>query len=107
MKLDPFIVVFAAAIALAAPSHAQQPVPLAHGDAKAGKTLADRDCIACHAQKLKPASAIYTRDDRRVTTAAQLLAQVQRCNVELNAGYFPEDEEDVAAFLNDAYYKFK
>ena len=107
MKLDPYIGVFAAAIALATPTHAQQPAPLAHGDAKAGKTLADRDCIACHAQKFKPASAIYTRDERRVTTDAQLLAQVQRCNVELNAGYFPEDEENVAAFLNDTYYKFK
>ncbi|MFO1304870.1 MAG: hypothetical protein U1F54_14140 [Burkholderiales bacterium] len=97
----------ALAVTLATPLHAQQGKAFAHADAKAGKALADRDCVACHAQKFKPASAIYTRDDRRVTTAPQLLAQVQRCNTELGAGYFPEDEENVAAFLNDTYYKFK
>ena len=88
-------------------AHAQQPAPFAHGDAKSGKTLVERDCVACHAQKFKPATAIYTRPDRRVSSASQLLTQVQVCNTELRAGYFPEDEENVAAFLNDTYYKFK
>ena len=69
--------------------------------------LAERDCVACHEQKFKPASAIYTRKDRRVSSPPQLLTQVQVCNTELKAGYFPEDEENVAAFLNDTYYKFK
>jgi hypothetical protein len=86
---------------------AQQPAPFAHGDAGAGRTLVERDCVACHAQKFKPATAIYTRPDRRVTSAAQLLTQVQVCNTQLRAGYFPDDEENVAAFLNDTYYKFK
>ena len=86
---------------------AQQPAPFAHGDASAGRTLVERDCVACHAQKFKPATAIYTRPDRRVTSAAQLLTQVQVCNTELRAGYFPDDEENVAAYLNDTYYKFK
>jgi cytochrome c553 len=95
-------VIFSVANAAAA----QQPPPFAHGDAKAGKALAERDCIACHEQKFKPASAIYTRPDRRVTSAKQLLGQVQVCNAELRANYFPEDEENVAAFLNDTYYKF-
>lgn len=93
--------------AFALPALAQQPAPFAHGDAPAGKTLVDRDCVACHAQRYSPATAMYTRADRRVTTPSQLLAQVQRCNVELNAGYFPDEEESVAAYLNDAYYKFK
>ena len=95
------------AFAFALTANAQQPPPFAHGDAKAGKTLAERDCVACHEQKFKPASAIYTRTDRRVTSASQLLTQVQVCNTQLRAGYFPEDEENVAAFLNDTYYKFK
>ena len=94
-------------VALAAGVGAQQPAPFAHGDAKAGKVLAERDCVTCHSQKFKPASAIYTRPDRRVTSAQQLLTQVQVCNTELRASYFPEDEENVAAFLNDTYYKFK
>jgi len=32
---------------------------------------------------------------------------VQVCNTELRVNYFPDDEENVAAFLNDTYYKFK
>jgi cytochrome c553 len=95
------------AVALAGTVAGQQPAPFAHGDARVGKTLAERDCVACHERKFKPASAIYTRGDRRVTSARQLLTQVQVCNTELRAGYFPEDEENVAAFLNDAYYGFK
>jgi hypothetical protein len=88
------------------PALAQQPAAFAHGNADAGRALAERDCVACHAQRYEPASAIYTRKDRRVTSASQLLAQVQRCNVELGAGYFPEEEENVAAFLNRTYYQF-
>ena len=98
---------FASLAGVAAIAQAQQPAPFAHGDVKAGRTLAERDCVACHERKFKPATAIYTRGDRRVTSASQLLAQVQVCNTELRAGYFPEDEENVAAFLNDAYYGFK
>ena len=95
------------AVLVVAAAHAQPPAPFAHGDAQAGKALAERDCVACHAQKWKPASAIYTRSDRRVASAPQLLTQVQVCNAQLGAGYFPEDEENVAAFLNETYYKFK
>jgi cytochrome c553 len=97
----------ALSIAACGTAAGQQPAPFVHGDAKAGKTLAERDCVACHEQKFKPATAIYTRKDRRVTSAPQLLAQVQVCNTQLRAGYFPEDEENVAAYLNDTYYKFK
>jgi hypothetical protein len=39
--------------------------------------------------------------------AAQLLAQVQGCNTNLGKGCFPEEEEHVAAYLNQAFYGFK
>ena len=94
-------------IALSTAASAQQPAPFAQGDAKAGHVLADRDCQSCHVQRFGNASAIYTRADRRVTTPAQLLAQVQRCNAELSKGYFPDEEEHVAAYLNATYYRFK
>ncbi|MFO1323854.1 MAG: hypothetical protein U1F15_07295 [Burkholderiales bacterium] len=97
----------AAALALAAPVAAQQPKPIANGDAAAGKVLVERDCIACHARRFGDAATIYTRADRRVQSPAQLLAQVQFCNVELKSGYFPDEEEHVAAYLNQQYYKFK
>lgn len=100
-------IVAAAHLVLALPALAQHPAPFANADARSGQTLVERDCVACHVQRFGNAAAIYTRADRRVTTAGQLLAQVQRCNQELSASYFPDDEENVAAFLNDAYYKFK
>ena len=92
---------------MALPLSAQQPPPLAHGDAVAGKQLVDKDCVVCHTRRFGDAATIYTRADRKVRTAAQLLAQVQFCNVDLKAGYFPEEEEHVAAYLNLQYYKFK
>lgn len=97
----------AALLLVAAPALTQQPKALAHGDAKAGKALADKDCIACHVRRFGDATTIYTRADRKVRTAEQLLAQVQFCNTDLKAGYFPEEEEHVAAYLNLQYYKFK
>ncbi|MEO8507312.1 MAG: cytochrome c [Betaproteobacteria bacterium] len=109
MVIPPPRIVFAAAIAslLATAAFAQQPPPLHNGDAKAGKQLADKDCVACHQRQFGSATTIYTRTDRKVRTPAQLLAQVRYCNVELKAGYFPDEEEHVAAYLNEQYYKFK
>ncbi len=88
------------------PLAAQQPMPWANGDAAAGKVLVDRDCIACHVRRYGDVANIYTRADRRVQTPAQLLAQVQFCNVDLKSGYFPDEEEHVAAYLNQQYYRF-
>lgn len=38
---------------------------------------------------------------------AQLKSRVALCNTELNLQLFPEDEEHIVAFLDQAYYKFK
>ena len=85
-----------------------QPAPFRAGDTKAGKTMVDRDCIACHAQRFAgDPDQMYRRSDRRVKTPAQLLAQVQGCNVNLGKSYFPEEEEHIAAYLNLEFYKFK
>jgi hypothetical protein len=50
---------------------------------------------------------MYTRPERKVKNPSQLLTQVRACNTMLNTGWFPEDEENVAAYLNREYYKFK
>ena len=100
------VAMLAAVLLVAPPLLAQQPKALAHGDAAAGKALADKDCVACHVRRFGDATTIYTRADRKVRTAEQLLAQVQFCNIDLKAGYFPEEEEHVAAYLNLTYYKF-
>jgi cytochrome c5 len=84
-----------------------QPKPFAAGNAVAGKPMFDKDCVLCHARKFdgKP-DQMYLRADHRVRTSAQLLTQVQYCNSQLATGYFPEEEEHVAAYLNLHYYKF-
>lgn len=90
---------------LAVPAHAD---PFAQGDAKAGKTLLEKSCVACHAAKFGgDGSAIYTRPDRKVKTAQGLLNSVRMCNTNTGGGWFPEDELHVAAYLNLSYYHFK
>lgn len=103
------IVASLTAILLTAPAvRAAPPAPFDHGDAAAGKTIVERDCVACHARKFEgDADKMYLRADRRVHTPQQLLAQVSYCNAQLGTQYFPDDEEHVAAYLNERYYHFK
>ena len=94
----------AAAAALAqAPSSS----PFANGDPAQGQALVDKDCNDCHARQFGDRDRIYTRADRRVKTPEQLRAQVAFCNTQLATGYFPDEEEHVAAWLNQRYYHFK
>ena len=86
---------------------AQSGRPYAAGNPDAGATLAQKDCMGCHARKFGgDATLIYTREDRKVRNPEQLLSQVQLCNTDLNLQYFPEDEANVAAHLDRDYYRF-
>ena len=76
-------------------------VPFEKGDPKAGKALHDKTCVACHDSKM------YTRADRKVKSPAQLAGRVSGCNANTGAGWFPEDELNVSAYLNQNFYKFK
>ncbi|HSQ81728.1 MAG TPA: cytochrome c [Casimicrobiaceae bacterium] len=94
--------------ATAVSAMAQQPAPFAQGDPHKGEKLVTKDCESCHASKFGgDANAIYLRKDRRVKSASQLLSQVTMCNTQLNSGFFPDDEKDVAAYLNQRYYHFE
>lgn len=63
-------------------------------------------CAACHTEKTTRDEAfIYRRDDRKVRTLYDLRRYVSLCNMELKLELFPEDERDVAAYLNRQYYK--
>ena len=50
---------------------------------------------------------MYTRENRKVTTPAGLQKQVRRCEQTLGLQWFDEDIDDVAAYLNESFYKFK
>ncbi len=91
-----------AILALAAPA-------LAAPDAAAGRRLVEeKRCETCHENKtLGIAGAIYLRKDHKVTSRPKLEAQVATCNAQLNAGLFPEEEAQVAEYLDTTYYKFE
>lgn len=40
-------------------------------------------------------------------SAEQLAARIRACNNNSGAGWFPEEEAHVAAYLNATYYRFK
>jgi hypothetical protein len=75
--------------------------PFDKGDPKVGKALHDKSCTACHD------SSIYTRPDRIVKTPAQLAARIAGCSANTGAGWFPDDERNVGAYLNQNFYHFK
>lgn len=82
--------------------------PFEKGDAAKGKALADKQCVACHVSLFHgDGSAVYTRADHKVKNPTQLAARISACNANTGAGWFPEDELDVAAYLNKRYYQFK
>lgn len=89
----------------ATPLHAD---PFAQGDPKIGKTLVEKSCTACHVSMFGgDGSKIYTRPNRKIKTAQQLIARMRLCNTNAGAGWFPEEEMHAAAYLNQAYYHFK
>lgn len=100
------ILTFILAAGLLAP--VAQAAPFAKGDPKAGKALHDKTCVSCHVSMFGgDGSKIYTRADRKTRTAEQLAARISGCNANTGAGWFPEDEAHVGAYLNQQYYKFK
>jgi hypothetical protein len=80
---------------------------LAGPDVEKGRTLVrDSGCETCHQRQVAgPVGTIYLRKDHKVTSWAKLKSQVAMCNSQLKLGLFPEDEADIAAFLNETYYK--
>ena len=78
------------------------------GDPKLGKKVLEAKCTACHVARFGgDGSSVYTRSARRVASAPSLLAWVQRCNAGNKLQLGAEEEESVAAWLNETYYRFK
>ncbi len=75
--------------------------PLSAADPVKGKQLHDANCVRCHD------NGVYTRPDRRTQSMEALHAQVARCELTLDLQWFDEDRENVAAYLNDAFYGFQ
>ena len=74
--------------------------PLFADDTKSGNELHDTNCISCHD------NTMYTRKNSFIKSMASLKTQVQRCDTNLDLGWFNEEVNSVAAYLNGKYYHF-
>lgn len=77
-------------------------------DLSIAPALHEKACIGCHARMYgSDGSKMYTRDGRMLSNQLELLQRVSSCNATVNAGWFPEEEGSVAAWLNERYYHFE
>lgn len=77
-------------------------------DLQATPELHQKACAGCHIRMYGgDGSKMYTRDGRMLSTQLELLQRVGACNAQMNAGWFPEEEGTVAAWLNQRYYRFE
>jgi mono/diheme cytochrome c family protein len=82
--------------------------PWGNADPKIGKEHHDKACVACHVRLYGgDGSKMYSRDGRLLMTQLDVLQRVATCNSQVRAGWFPEEEAEVAAYLNQQYYHFK
>lgn len=77
-------------------------------DLKQAAELHREKCVACHVRLYGgDGSKMYTRDGRLLSSQLDILQRVASCNAQVSAGWFPEDEASVAAWLNQQFYHFK
>jgi hypothetical protein len=76
-------------------------------DLQAAKPLHEKSCISCHVRMYGgDGSKMYTRDGRMLSDRLELLQRVATCNARVSAGWFPDEEAAVAAWLNQQFYHF-
>lgn len=76
-------------------------LPVMAADADKGKALHEAKCGGCHDTRQ------YTRKNRIVHTFDDLQGRVEFCDAASNAGFSPDDIDNVVAYLNRDFYKFK
>lgn len=75
--------------------------PAVAADLAKGKALHDSICKTCHQ------SDYYTRKNSIIHSSAELKKQVTNCQTGAGEHWTSTQIEDVAAYLNATYYKFK
>lgn len=101
MKKYLFLFMFAASTAFAG--------PFTNGNAGNGEKLfAQYNCNSCHKGKVGgDGNAIFTRPDRIVRNADELIPRIKFCSGAVGANLSAQEELDLAAYLNQQYYHFK
>lgn len=79
--------------------------PFPKGDARAGQQLFEKhQCNRCHIKIMGgDGNAIFTRADRKVHNAAELLEQLDACNRNIDVNLTSQDKQNIAAYLNRFY----
>lgn len=82
--------------------------PFPDGNAQTGKAMFDKyKCNSCHAAMLGgDGSAIFTRANRKVHNAGELIEQIKICGGNVGANLSTQDAQHLGAYLNQ-YYKLK
>jgi len=97
-----------AALILLLPVAATAEEPWGKVDLEAAPALHEKNCTGCHIRMYGgDGSKMYSRDGRMLSNRLELLQRVGACNAQMSAGWFPEDEASVAAWLNKHYYLFE
>jgi cytochrome c2 len=70
-------------------------------DPERGEKLHNAKCMGCHDTRQ------YTRPNRIIHTLEDLHARVEFCDSASGANFSFDDIDDVVAYLNQNFYKFK
>jgi mono/diheme cytochrome c family protein len=90
------------------PLLATLPLTASAADAKAGQVLVAKQCTACHISQVGgDGSSIYTRRDSIIHSMADLRERIGMCSSQIKGALTPAQEDDIAAYLNQRFYKFK
>ncbi len=83
--------------------------PFADGNAQTGKKIFDDNkCNSCHIGKVGgDGSAIFTRPNRIVNNPQELIDRMHFCSGAVGMTLTKQKEQDLGAYLNQTYYKFK
>ncbi len=83
--------------------------PFEKGNAQTGQQLFEQDhCNRCHMAMMGgDGSAIFTRPDHKVRNPQQLVVQLGICGANAGVTLSDQDKQDLGAYLNQTYYKFK
>ncbi|MFA6970589.1 MAG: cytochrome c [Gallionella sp.] len=79
--------------------------PFPNGNPQTGKVLFDKyKCNSCHSAMLGgDGSAIFTRANRKVHDAGELIEQIKLCSGNVGASLSTQDEQHLGAYLNRYY----
>lgn len=82
--------------------------PFPGGNALTGQKLFEQNkCNSCHDSMMGgDGNKIFTRMNRKVHNAADLVAQITRCSGNVGANLTPQDKQHLGAYLN-TFYKLK